>query len=211
MTGAPTLAEIGLSSDVQKILEAAQSVVTEPSERWAKESNTVRFGDKKLPERVTVYRRLTGRAAELATATISKSLAKKAPDGGPVFVRTQEECAVSVPAFVDQTCEVCKKVSGKAKQFYSIENYEGHMNALHEIEWRGIQRRIDREERKEERELMRQLVQATQKEAPNGIQVSTQAEVATASSGDEAFACDTCGKEVKSAFGLQAHKRSHLS
>lgn len=196
MTGAPTLAELGMGSDVQKILEAnAQEVIKEPTERWAKNSSTVRYGDKKLPERVTVYRRLTARAVELPTATISQSLAKKAPDGGPAFVRTLEECAVEPPVFLDKpVCEVCREVSGKAKQFYKESNYRGHMRGFHELEWQEIQRQEDRDERREERELMRQMVQGAVKEVVN-----------------DDFKCDECGKVTKSAFGLQAHQRSHVS
>lgn len=200
MTVAPTLAEIGMGSDVQKILEAnAQEVIKEPTERWATSSSTVRYGDKKLPERVTVYRRLTGRAVELPTATISQSLAKKAPDGGPAFVRTQAEAA-TIPTFIDKVCEVCREVSGKPKQFYKESNYRGHMRGFHELEWEEIQRQEDRDERRQDRELMAAALRQATSAASTSIQ-----EVSSD------FKCDECGKAAASKAGLLAHQRSHVS
>ena len=194
---APTLDQIGASADVQKILEgAAHEVIKERTERWQKQSSTVRYGDKMLPERVTVYRRLTGRAVELPTATIGQSLAKRAADGGAVFVRTQGECTGSPPAFIDRECEVCREVSGKPKRFYKESNFRGHMRGFHELEWEEIQRQEERDERRLDRELLAAAIRGEVKVGGNDA---------------EQITCPQCGKPVKSAFGLQAHQRSHLS
>lgn len=189
---APTLDEIGVSGDVEAILSAAAETVTEPSERWNRESKLVRHGEKRLPERVTVYRRLTGRAVELPTATIGVSLRKKAPDGKPAFVRTKEE-AVTPPAFIDQECEVCLTVYGKAKRFYSMANYRGHMRGMHGAEWDEM-RETAAEERQNRQTAA--LIALAEKGITNASQE---------------FVCDECGQEAKSKAGLSAHQRTHVS
>jgi len=199
---APTLDELGVSGDVDKILAAASEVVTEPSERWSKASNMVRYGEKQLPERVTVYRRLTGRAVELPTATIGVSLRKKAPDGGPAFVRTKEE-AVTPPPFIEQECEVCLEVYGKAKRFYKMANYRGHMRGMHGQEWDEMRETAAEERQNRQTAALLAL-------AEKGITNASKANSTEAADSGraEGLVCGDCGQSAKSQFGLQAHQRA---
>jgi hypothetical protein len=214
---APTLDDIGISGDVQKILEAsAQEIITEPEERWSKKSTMVRYGKKELPERVTVYRRLTGRAAEVPTATVGRTLQKIAPDGGPVFVRTLAQCAVTPPPFIDRVCEVCAEVYGKPKRFYKEANYRGHMRGFHTLEWEEIQRQEERDERRLDRELLAQALTEGRERASGSTEKSQKSR--TGSAGQEVtrgdarrdYLCEVCGFGSVSAFGLRAHKKVHL-
>lgn len=193
-TAAPTLDELGVSGDVEAILQAAAETVTVPDERWKKESNVVRYGDKKLPERVTVYRRLTGRAVEVPTATVGQTLRKKAPDGGPAFVRNQAD-ALKVQEFIPQECEVCVTAYGKPKRFYSMANYRGHMRIVHEQEWEEMRETAAEERQNRQTEALIALAQ-------KGVTDVTIEEGAD-------HICGTCGQEAKSLAGLKAHERSH--
>ena len=186
-----------LTEEVNAILDAAEGevkqVIKEPTERWARESNVVKREGKKMPERVPMYRRLTGKLVMLPTATIGQSATKRYPDGSRVFVRKQEDC-LQQPSPIDQTCDICLTNRNVRKLFFNEYDYSAHMDSFHPREYAIQERRREEAERKEDRELMRRLVErGVEKEVADVIK------------------CDECGKEVKSAFGLQAHKRSHLS
>lgn len=200
---APTLDEAGVSGDVDAILAAATETVKEPDERWKKQSNLVRHGEQKLPERVTVYRRLTGRAVELPTATISQSLRKKAPDGGPAFVRTAAQ-AVTPPPFIKQECEVCTEVYGKPKRFHKAANYRSHMARVHELEWDEMRETAAEERQNQQTAALLALAEKGITNAP--AQKVTRRKADSAEGG---IPCPDCGKICASAFGLRAHQRSH--
>ncbi len=202
---APTLDELGVSGDVEKILAEAAEVVTTPDERWSNASNVVRYGEKKLPERVTVYRRLTGRAVEVPTATIGQSLRKKAPDGGPAFVRTKAE-AVTPPPFIEQECEVCVQHYGKPKRFYTMANYRGHMRGMHGQEWDEM-RETAAEERQNRQTAA--LIALAEKGITNASEeVSEEADSGRAEGSGGEFVCGDCGQGARSQAGLQAHQRA---
>ena len=151
----PTLAELGLEGDVEKVLDAATKTMTEPTQRWSQQSTLVTNAGKPLPERVRVWRSLSGREAWLPTAQIRHHMKKVHANGKPVFVSSPPEGVFAQP--IDQSCDICQ-LRDVRKVFYSMYDYEGHMESFHPREWTSKKREEDRKERQEEQELMRQLV-----------------------------------------------------
>lgn len=201
ITVPPTLDELGMTGDVEAILEAAENdakgLMTEPSERWKSKSALITRDGQELPERVRVWRTQNGMEAWLPTAMISHHMRKTHANGQRVFSRTPIDTK-AIP--IDQSCEICS-LRGITKRFMIFYDYEGHMGTFHPREWESQIRQQEREERAEEQRLMRELVQAA-----GGQSVKATVKTMEPETG---LACDVCSKPVKSQFGLQAHKRTH--
>jgi len=104
----PTIAEAGIDTDVEKILAdataGAQRLIKEPTERWKERSNLITNDGVELPERVRVWRTLSGREAWLPTAQLRQHMAKKHPNGQKVFSATP---IASSETYIDKTCDIC--------------------------------------------------------------------------------------------------------
>lgn len=163
----PTMTEAGIDGAVEKLLAGAEqearddatkvmdSVATDPPERWKAKSNLITNNGQPMPERIRVWRTLSGREAFLPTVMIRQMMKKRHSNGKLVFSATPPEGVFAVP--IDQSCDICA-IREIQKKFYSMYDYEGHMDAFHPREWTSKQREEDRKERLEERELLRQLV-----------------------------------------------------
>lgn len=155
-TETPTLEQLGLAGEAEEVLDAAaRSVIKEPTERWKARTPLITKDGEELPERVRVWRTINGREAWLPTAMIRRHMRKRHQDGTPVF--TSKPPQGKYPEPIEQSCVICA-VRSINKKFFTMFDYEGHMEMFHPREWGSIQREEDRKERQEERELMRQLV-----------------------------------------------------
>lgn len=173
-----TMDELGISDDVEKLLKdaeaGARSLITEPTERWKSKSNLITNDGQPLPERVRVWRTQSGREAWLPTAMIRQMMAKKHSNGQPVFSRTPPEGKQLQP--IDQGCDICLQREIK-KVFYSVYDYEGHMDTFHPREWQSKIREQERLERLEDREILRALASAN---APKQASEAVKARMAKA-------------------------------
>jgi hypothetical protein len=113
--------------------------------RRVKQSTMVRSGGVELPERVPYYRASTGDKHMLPTAQLVHYLSKRGPDGKPIFVKEKPDIVQEV---YKETCPICLKRSVR-KKFRDEFAYVGHMEVLHPREYRVIQARAEKAERKE--------------------------------------------------------------
>lgn len=174
--------------------------------RRSKESSKVMSNGVPLPERMPFYHSRTGQLCRLPTAQLAYYLSKRFQNGKPVFVK---ERPGGQPEPIDQTCEVCEKRFGHAKQFYEEFDYIAHMENKHPREWRIIQDR----QKTSAGEFMKALMdmdadqRAVLKQLLGGDNGNVQGATGTgAQQGGARIPCPGCGKLVKPR-GLATHQR----
>lgn len=90
-----------------------------------------------LPDRVTIWERLTGYEKRISTTLLAKKLAIRDHEGGQRFVTEKPD--LPEPEFIKETCPVCRRNRGLTKRFQHKWDYYGHMETFHQREWRIIQ------------------------------------------------------------------------
>jgi hypothetical protein len=118
----------------------------------AKTRTMVRWGDKELPARMTLYRE-DGTPRSVATADVPRLLAKPHAETGKrcFFVRPP----VAPPAPIAETCPYCpRSKAGNPRPFYNIDDLDGHIENLHPSELARQMRREDVAARMPTKELL---------------------------------------------------------
>jgi hypothetical protein len=152
--------------------------------KWKKADSGMNINGKALPDRIPLYNKLTGDVS-MVPPTIGQKRFAEHP--GVYTFRRPEDFPTKTP--IDETCPICTRGRGGNKRpFYDLYDLENHMQVLHPREHAAALRTQEQAERREDRQLQRDLVAA--------IRPTT-------------FDCDQCDFISKSSAGLSAHKRSH--
>ena len=155
--------------------------------QWKKADSGMRLNGKNLPDRIPLYNKQTGDIS-MVPPTLAQQRFMQHP--GVYTFRKPDNFPEKTP--IDETCDICtRNRNGSKRPFYDIYDLENHMQVLHPREYASKLRTQEQTERREDRELQRQLVSAVARPA------------------QDLFDCDQCDFVSKSAAGLSAHKRSH--
>lgn len=159
----------------------------------------------------TIYSTETGEAVPVLEYHIEEVMAKRLPDGRPMFVARKENAPAIVQnhikCFLARGSEQRDLVDElnispgfycRAESLQSELAAQVHAEHKHPTRWRILQDHLAREREEEAREMQRQQLEAMR------LMAGQPARVASGT-----VTCDECGKECASAFGLKTHKRSH--
>lgn len=211
--------DINFRSDVPAGTVLGEAEVDGQKIQFTQGDSMVRMNGRSLPARTRVYDTRTGITSMVPTAQLTYQLGKRRPDGSRVYSLRLPEGIVK-PTPIEDTCQICYVNRGnKHRNFYSENALLTHYQMFHTLEWNAMERDRDIKERREDanrlERLITGLVTALRPDVTANItpevkeQIAQLQDVAAGLSTD--LICDVCGKPAKSAFGLQAHKRSHTS
>lgn len=166
-----------------------------------------------MRRKVTLYSLANGEEIQVARAQLEAMLSKRGPQG---YLWTADKSKAPVYREGDVLCflhpdaperEVLNKI-GISTVCMSAHHPNRHAMEIiaqhkHRNQWDAYQAYLAEEQAREDRDMQRQQLEAT-------------LALARAAAGNvvtpvEDFTCDVCGTVAKSAAGLAAHKRSHIT
>jgi hypothetical protein len=178
----------------------------QPTGMRLSQKTNIQFAGEEVPGRTRAYRSDDGREVWLNTAELPYHLSKRLPNGKRVFVMKKPPMAERVP--LDIECRICARMNGYSRRFYDNAQYQDHMEILHPRENERERRDQDRQERLEERAVLRALAE---RGVTNGAeQVKPEPEVAAeVQSGPAPWTCEVCGRGFSVKIAYINHKKVH--
>lgn len=168
-----------------------------PGMHFSQKSGITDAAGEEVDGRTRAWRTDDGREVLINTAELPHHLAKRFPNGNRVFVLRKPAMAERTP--LDIECAICKRANGYSRKFYEYTAYDDHQEILHPREWQREQRERDRQDRLEERAVLREMIQR------GGANAPTESEAVQAG-----FICEECGKGFAKKVALVGHSRTHL-